>query len=281
MRLGGSILRSYNDPHEWIQIVKELRYSAVLAPVGHDAPDELVKAYVEEAKKAGVVIAEVGAWSNPVSKDEEERKKALEYCKKQLDLADRIGARCCVNIAGSRGEIWDGFYRDNYSEDTYALIVDSVREIIDDVKPKNTFYTLEPMPWMYPDSPDSYLRLIKDIDRKEFGVHLDFVNMINSPQKYLFNDKFIKECFDKLGPYIKSIHAKDVIMENRFTTIIREVAPGKGTIDYAVFLRLVEDLDPDMPVLIEHLDTQEEYIEAFDYIKTVADRNNIKIKPVL
>ena len=200
---------------------------------------------------------------------------------KQLDLADRIGARCCVNIAGSRGEIWDGFYRDNYSEDTYALIVDSVREIIDDVKPKNTFYTLEPMPWMYPDSPDSYLRLIKDIDRKEFGVHLDFVNMINSPQKYLFNDKFIKECFDKLGPYIKSIHAKDVIMENRFTTIIREVAPGKGTIDYAVFLRLVEDLDPDMPVLIEHLDTQEEYIEAFDYIKTVADRNNIKIKPVL
>ena len=51
MRLGGSILRSYNDPHEWIQIVKELRYSAVLAPVGHDAPDELVKAYVEEAKK--------------------------------------------------------------------------------------------------------------------------------------------------------------------------------------------------------------------------------------
>ena len=173
------------------------------------------------------MIAEVGAWSNPVSKDEEERKKALEYCKKQLDLADRIGARCCVNIAGSRGEIWDGFYRDNYSEDTYALIVDSVREIIDDVKPKNTFYTLEPMPWMYPDSPDSYLRLIKDIDRKEFGVHLDFVNMINSPQKYLFNDKFIKECFDKLGPYIKAFMQKTLSWKTALLPLFAKWLPEK------------------------------------------------------
>ncbi|MGI6189986.1 MAG: sugar phosphate isomerase/epimerase [Clostridiales bacterium] len=281
MRLGGTILMSYSSPQEWIEIVRKLRYSAVLAPVDHDAPDDLVKDYLKEAKKADVIIAEVGAWSNPISPDDKVRKAALEYCKKRLDLAERLGARCCVNTAGARGEIWDGVYRDNYSEDTYALIVDSVREIIDDVKPKNTFYALEPMPWIFPDSPDSYLRLIKDIDRKEFGVHLDFVNMINTPRKYLYNDVLIKECFEKLGPYIKSCHAKDVIMSNRLTTMIREVAPGKGVIDYTVFLKLVERLDPDMPVMLEHLDTQEEYIEAYNYIKGIADENNIRIKGVL
>ena len=52
-------------------------------------------------------------------------------------------------IQQGRGEIWDGVYRDNYSEDTYALIVDSVREIIDDVKPKNTFMPWT-MPWIFP-----------------------------------------------------------------------------------------------------------------------------------
>ena len=165
MRLGGTILMSYSSPQEWIEIVRKLRYSAVLAPVDHDAPDDLVKDYLKEAKKADVIIAEVGAWSNPISPDDKVRKAALEYCKKRLDLAERLVARCGVNTAGARGEIWDGVYRDNYSEDTYALIVDSVREIIDDVKPKNTFYALEPMPWIFPDSPDSYLRLIKDIDR--------------------------------------------------------------------------------------------------------------------
>ena len=130
MRLGGSILRNYKTPQEWVQIVKELGYSAVIAPMKYDDPDELIDEYVREAKKANVMIAEVGAWSNPLSPDDDTRKKALEYCKKQLNLADRIGARCCVNIAGSRGEIWDGFYRDNYSQDTYSLIVDTVREII-------------------------------------------------------------------------------------------------------------------------------------------------------
>ena len=30
------------------------------------------------------------------------------------------------------------------------------------MKPQNTCYSLEPMPWMVPDSPDAYLTLIKD-----------------------------------------------------------------------------------------------------------------------
>ena len=36
-----------------------------------------------------------------------------------------------------------------------------------------------------------------------------------------------------------------------------------------------------MPVMLEHLDTQEEYIEAYNYIKGIADENNIRIKGVL
>ena len=89
-----------------------------------------------------------------------------------LEIANRVGAKCCVNIAGSRGDKWDGPHQDNMTEDTFTLIVDTVRTIIDSVKPKRTFYTLEPMPWIHPYDPDSYLRLIKAIDRPEFGVHL-------------------------------------------------------------------------------------------------------------
>ena len=278
MRIGGPVLKKYSSPEEWIKLVKELQYGAVHAPMHYNDPHDLVNAYLDEAKKADVVIAEVGAWSNPISRDGKERKEALNLCKNQLDLADRIGANCCVNIAGSTGEIWDGFYKDNYSEDTYALIVDSVRDIIDAVKPKNTFYTLEPMPWMFPDSPDSCLQLLIDVDREAFGVHLDVVNMINSPYKYLFNREFILECFQKLGPYIKSCHAKDVIMSKQFTTMIKEVAPGKGILDYPMFLQQIEALDPDMPVILEHLETQEEYTDAFEYVKGIADENNIVLR---
>ena len=54
-----------------------------------------------------------------------------------------------------------------------ADVETTVREIIDAVRPTRAFYTLEPMPWAYPDSVDSYLRLIAAIDRRAFGVHLD------------------------------------------------------------------------------------------------------------
>ena len=65
-------------------------------------------AYVRAAREADIVIAEVGAWSNPISPDEGTRQQAIRHCQEQLALADRVGARCCVNIAGSRSPDWAG-----------------------------------------------------------------------------------------------------------------------------------------------------------------------------
>jgi len=276
MRIGGGIERPYSSPDEWYSLVKKLGYRAVLAPIDHRADREVRQAYLQCAMEHDLVIGEVGVWRNVISRDDDERKAAMEYCKNQLELADELGANCCVNIVGSRGEIWDGFYKDNYSKDTYALIIDSIREIIDSVKPKRTFYSIETMPWMVPDSPDEYLQLIKDVDRKAFGVHLDFVNMINCPKRYLFCDEFIEECFTKLGPYIRSIHGKDVIMENAYTTIIRETMPGKGILNYRKIARLCESLGPDTTLFVEHLPDFESYRKAAAYVREQAALAGVK-----
>jgi sugar phosphate isomerase/epimerase len=217
------------------------------------------------------VIAEIGAWSNPLSPDERTRTAALELCKRRLELADRVGARCCVNIAGSRADTWDGPHPDNLSRETFALIVDTVREIIDAVEPRRTFYSLEPMPWSIPDSPDSYVELIGAVDRRQFGVHLDPVNLVNSPARFYDNAGLLRECFAKLGPHIKSCHAKDVTLANELTVHLAEVRPGLGALDYRVLLREMDRLDPDTPLLVEHLSDAEEYAAATAHIRSVAD----------
>lgn len=270
MRIGGGIEKPYSNPQEWYSLVKQLGYRAVLVPFDSSVSEADKLAYLECIKEHDLIIGEVGVWRNTLSPDKDECKKAMDYAKNQLALADDIGAYCCVNITGSRGDIWDGFCKDNYSEETYTLIVDSVREIIDAVNPVRTFYTIEPMPWMVPDSPDEYLRLIKDVDRKGFGVHLDFVNMINCPKRYVFCDDFIEECFTKLGHHIKSIHGKDVIMENRYTTVINEVMPGKGIIDYKKVALLCEKLGKDTALFVEHLPDFESYMEAANYVRNQA-----------
>ena len=269
MRLGGPIFGSYSEPSEWINLLRNYGYRAAYCPVDNSASDDIVRAYKEMASESDIVIAEVGAWSNPLSPNEEIRRSAIEFCKRQLDLADRIGALCCVNIAGSRGEKWDGPCEDDLKEETFQMIVETVREIIDGVKPIRAFYTLETMPWMFPDSPDSYLRLIKAIDRKQFAVHLDIVNMINSPRRYFFNSEFIKECLEKLGPYIKSCHIKDVILKQSFIVHIEEVRPGLGKIDYRTLLRELKKLSVDIPLMLEHLQSEEEYQKAGEYLRSI------------
>ena len=281
MRIGGSVVPPYNSPEEWISHVKTLNYSAVMSPVSAGASGEEIRAYRESAEKHGLIIGEVGIWKNTLSPNENERKKAMAYAKEQLALAEELNANCAVNITGARGEVWDGCYAENYSKDAYALIIDSVREIIDSVKPSRTFYTLEPMPWMRPDSPEGYLELIKDVERPAFAVHLDYCNMINSVDKYINSSDFIKRCFDLLGPYIKSIHAKDVIIKhNTLPCHIQEVPPGHGSVDFGLVLRLTQKLGNDTTLFAEHLETHEQYLDASGYIRAQAEKAGVPVVSV-
>ncbi len=271
LRLGGPTFEKYDNPDSWIQVLKKLGYRAAYCPVGAGATDDVVRAYEAAAKKADIIIAEVGAWSNPISPDEKTRKDALAKCRSQLALADRIGANCCVNISGSRSERWDGPSSGNFTEETFDMIVETTRGIIDDVKPTRTYFALETMPWAYPDSPDSYLRLLKAIDRKRFAVHLDPVNIVCSPQRYFSSGRLIRECFRKLGPYIKSCHAKDILLQKKLTTHLDEVRPGLGGLDYAAFLKELSKI-PDTPLMLEHLPNAKEYELAAEHIRGVAKK---------
>lgn len=280
MRLGGPVFTPTADPDAWVKAHLNKGYSAAYCPLEGDAPDELVRAYAaaaEAAEAVGIVIAEVGAWSNPLSPNDDIRRKAIAHYQAQLDLADRIGALCCVNIAGSRGEQWDGPHPDNLTHDTFDLIVETVRAIIDAVNPTRAFYTLETMPWMYPDSADAYLKLIRDIDRKHFGTHLDPVNLVCSPQRYFATDMLLRDCFQKLGPYIKSCHAKDITLSGKLTVHLDETRPGMGGLDYATFLYELDTRAPDAPLMLEHLSNPEDYDLAAGYIRSVAEQVGVTL----
>lgn len=272
LRLGGPTFEKFDGPDAWVEVLNRLGYRAAYCPVGPEEKSDVVDAYAKAAQKADIIIAEVGAWSNPISPNEEQRRRAIAKCRDHLALADRIGAKCCVNISGSRNEKnWAGPHKDNLTDETFELIVETTRAIIDDVKTSRTYFTLETMPWAYPDSADSYLRLLRAIDRKRFAVHVDPVNLVCSPQRYFNNGELIRECFRKLGPYIKSCHAKDILLDEKLTTHLDEVRPGLGKLDYATFLRELSKL-PDTPLMLEHLPNAEEYRLAAEHIRSVAKR---------
>ena len=278
MRLGAPVLSQYHGPEQWVAALRAQGYTAAFCPIGSDADAETIRAYSQAAQEADIIIAEVGAWSNPISPSDEIRSQALRLSKERLAFAEEIGAWCCVNIAGSRGEKWDGHHADNLTDETFDLVVATVREIIDAVHPKRTSYTLETMPWMLPESADSYLRLIRAVDREAFGVHFDPVNLINSPQRYYGNAALIRDFVGKLGPHIKSCHAKDTLLQEKLTVHLDEVRPGLGNLDYRTLLRELDGLHPDLPLLIEHLRTAEDFTEAAAYLRGVAQEIGVEFR---
>ena len=280
MLLGGTVAGSYSSPAEWEKLLIASHFKAITAPFSCRTPRNEIREYCEIIQLHQVRIAEIGVWKNLLDPDPEKAAEAMAYAKGQLALGDELGIPCCVNIAGTAGSAgWDAADPSNYFPETYDRIVSQVREILDEVKPSRTYYTLEPMPWMIPDGPDVYLRLIRDVDRPQFGAHMDFVNMICTPRRYLNATAFIEECFRDLAPYIRSTHIKDSRMDpTRLTSFFAECSPGEGGLDYVTILRIIDRYLPkDAPVLLEHMSTFEEYASAYDYVSQKAIEAGISV----
>ena len=280
MLLGGTVTGNWTDIRGWEEILVRSEFKAITAPFNCRTAPQEIDAYMETAAKHSVTIAEIGVWRNVMDPDPAAAAEAVAYAKGQLALADRIGIPCCVNIAGTSGTAgWDAADASNFTEETYTEIIRMTREIIDDVNPKSTCYGIEPMPWMVPDGPDAYLQLIRDVDREAFCAHMDFVNMINCPRRFLAAEDFIEECFRKLAPYIRSTHLKDSRMDPlRLTTVLEECSPGEGCLNFTNVLRIIDRYLPaDGPVLLEHMQTEEEYRRAYVYTAGIAAAAGLKI----
>ena len=267
MRLGTSSPLTHDSANQWASNQIKIGCASVVFPVQSNEPEEKIIEYKKAADKAGLMIAEVGIWRNALSPDYDERRKYMDYCVNQLRMADQIGAKCCVNVAGAFGKRWDGAYKENFAKEARNEIIKMVREIIDRAEIKNTYFALEPMPWMIPTGPRDYLRLIDEVERDRFAVHMDVINMVNSIDRYFNPKDLIDECADLLGDRIKSCHIKDIHLCEEYTTMLRECAPGCGEFPIRYYVEKMNEINPDMPMILEHLSTDEDYLKYISYLK--------------
>ena len=273
VRLGGPIFLKADDPAALAREHRRLGYSAAYCPAASIGDGDRIKAIREAFAAEDVVIAEVGAWRNMLDPDAQKRAANLAYVIERLALAEAVAARCCVDIAGSfNPTVWYGPHPKNLSEEFFDLTVENCRTVIDAVKPRQTTFSIEMMGWSLPDGPDEYLRLIRAVDRPAFAVHMDVCNGVNSPSRFYRNAEFIRECFAKLGKWVVSCHAKDLAFIPEMNVHFREVVPGTGQIDYATYLRELSALSVDAPLMLEHLQTAEEYTAGREYIRAVGGR---------
>jgi sugar phosphate isomerase/epimerase len=271
LRFGGPISLKSADPRELAKEHRRLGYSAAQCPQAKLDDTARIREIEKAFAAENVVIAEVGAWKNMLDPDAAARKANMTYVIERMALADAVGALNCVDIAGSYNpKSWFGPDPKNLSKECFDATVENCRRVIDENKPKRSKFSIEMMGWTIPDGPDSYLKLIKAVDRKAFGVHVDMCNIIKSPELFYNNGDFIRDTFRKLGPWIVSCHAKDLEWVVEMNIHFLEVIPGRGQVDYRAYLGELAKLPRETPLMMEHLKTQEEYLEGATYIRKVA-----------
>lgn len=257
VRLGGHGLPvGAEDPEAFARAHRDFGYRAAYCPPVEVGDGARLAAIERAFGDADVVIAEIGIWRNLIAVEAAVRKANLEHACDCLAIADAVGARCAVSYIGSFAPDTD-YAPDarNMGRECFDAAVETVRLILDRVKPKRAKLALEMMQYSLPDSVDGYLALIEAVDRPEFAAHVDPVNLIMTPRVYFDNGALIRECFEKLGRYIVSCHAKDIRLHHQAALHLDEVMIGDGVLDYPTYLRQVARAG--VPLMLEHLEAAE------------------------
>ena len=284
IRLATGLSRNGNEDYETaVKRIRDGGYAAVIAPVDpwHDAPDSEVSQLKAALKKYDVVIYEVGGYRNMLHTVEAERQKNLKHLARCVEAAEKIGCPMVGTISGSRDPSntrIDNFnpHPDNWTAATWKLLVDGVRQVLQDTAGCKAALGMEAQVTTNLDGPKAHKRLMDDVGDKRCAVNLDPTNMI-SLESYYHTTELLNECFDLLGENILGCHAKDTqILPDLQTVHVQEVCPGRGVMDYETFLVRMSRMKWARSLLPEHIPGNQ-YIEAKQYIEKVAAKVGVKM----
>jgi L-ribulose-5-phosphate 3-epimerase len=155
-----------------------------------------------------------------------------------------------------------GFIPENPKEPLYEETVLAIRELAEHCGKNNQSFLME----TGQETPTTMLRAIKDVDNPNLGVGLDTANLI------LYGKANPVDAVDIIGPYVKSMHAKDGRWPTDPSKLGEEVVIGKGLVDFKQVLTKLHRLGYTGAVTIERETSGPQQIEDVRQEKDYLER---------
>lgn len=222
-------------------------------------------------RKANIQIVAISAYTNLVSPDPVKRAENIEYVKTLLKHARDLGTPYVISETGTYDESSDWvFHEKNATEGAFQEITTVIKELAVYAHEHGAMFLVENYVNNIVGSVDQVLRLFKLVDHPGLGLLLDPTNYFTSGN--IDNvDGELHRIFNALGDKIKIAHAKDCkraedVSEKhaqldaseahtfRGAGAVELPAPGLGVLNYDLYLKLLAEKYPNIPLIIEHLD---------------------------
>ena len=192
-----------------------------------------------------------GYWQPLIHPDESVRREASRTLRAALRVAHDLGARGIDTGPGSLSPNgpWAP-HPGNWTLDARRQLVKTLKECAPAAEDLGVYLSLEGHLLVTLDSAETVRDVLDEVGSPFVRSDLDPVNWIGLGEVY-DTTTAIERMFATLGERIVSGHAKDVIIEDRLVVHIDQRAAGQGLLDYRAYLRLMEALNPEYPVIVE------------------------------
>ncbi len=207
----------------------------------------------EEMGARSIAMTALGGTYNMIHPDVQRRADGLRNLRVLAAACERLGTSVIALCTGSRDP--DNMWRrhpDNDTPEAWEDLVVSMRQAIEIAEEYQVTLAFEPEVANVVDSAVKARRIIDQIGSPYLKVVMDGANIFHTGELPHMRE-ILDEAFALLGEDISFAHAKDLDRDGE----AGHLAAGKGLLDYDQYLSLLNDVDPDIPIVLHGLSEAE------------------------
>lgn len=207
----------------------------------------------EDMAARNITITALGGTYNMIHPDLQQRADGLRNLRVLAAACERLGTSMITLCTGSRDP--DNMWRrhpDNDTPEAWEDLVVSMRQAVEVAEEYQVTLAFEPEVANVVDSAIKARRIIEQIGSPYLKVVMDGANIFHAGELPRMRE-MLDEAFALLGEHIAFAHAKDLDRDGE----AGHLAAGKGLLDYDQYLALLNDVDPDIPIVLHGLSEAE------------------------
>jgi len=214
----------------------------------------------ESFRNAGVEIAVLGCYIEPVHPDEDTRKLHLRRFKEHLLYARAMGGL----VVGTETTLYRA--EESGREAAFQILLKSIYKLVNEAEKCGAIVGVEPVAAHTLNSPELTARLLETIDSNHLQIIFDPVNLI-TPAIAKDHDDLLDRCFACFGERIIALHCKDIVIDET-TGRLKETLLGQGYVNYEKLMGWLCEHRPGLSLLREGANPETAQIDI-DFLKSV------------
>jgi len=223
--------------------------SAGLPSLPEQIDDDACSRIKSALAERDIAVAGVNCLFNMIHPDPEHRQAGLDRLAVLAAAAGKLGISTLVLCTGTRNEKMMWFpHPDNSTPEAWKDLLAVMETAVETAEANHVVLAFEPEVANVVDSAQKARQLIDDIGSSHLKVVIDGANIFHEGELPRMSE-ILDDAFELLGDDIAFAHAKDLDHDGA----AGHLPAGKGLLDYARYLSLINRLDPGMPVVLHGL----------------------------